>query len=273
MDDRERAAQAALFDHVRDRPLWPGGVVERQLERLRPRQIVALRDECPLIYIPVGTIEWHERHMPVGTDGFTAHGFSVRAAAVTGGVVYPTLYWGLDEYGTTRSGASRSGMDIAADMPLPGNIYRVGHETYSCLLADAVAECMRTGYRAVALVTGHGSRGQIHAIHRVANAANATSGHRSVMTFEAYSPAMTLLPDGSGHAGRAETSLIIGLHPELVDFNEAPPPGTPVIGGADARTHPIHGALTEADGARLVQACVDGLVARVQQLLAGLPTV
>ena len=271
MDDRDRAAQAALFDHVRDRPLWPSGVVERRLELLRPRQIVALRDECPLIYIPVGTVEWHERHMPVGTDGFTAHGFSVRAAAVTGGVVYPTLYWGLDEYGTTRSGASRSGMDIAADMPLPGNVYRVGHETYGRLLADAVAECLRTGYRAVALVTGHGSRGQIHAIHRVANATNAASGHACVVAVESFMPAMGMLPDGGGHAGRAETALILGLHPELVDFDEAPPADVPVIGADDARPHPVHGALTEADGARLVQACVDGLVARVQAMMASLP--
>lgn len=271
MDDRDRAAQAALFDHVRDRPLWPSGVVERRLELLRPRQIVALRDECPLIYIPVGTVEWHERHMPVGTDGFTAHGFSVRAAAVTGGVVYPTLYWGLDEYGTTRSGASRSGMDIAADMPLPGNIYRVGHETYGRLLADAVAECLRTGYRAVALVTGHGSRGQIHAIHRVANATNAASGHACVVAVESFMPAMGMLPDGGGHAGRAETALILGLHPELVDFDEAPPADVPIIGADDARPHPVHGALTEADGARLVQACVDGLVARVQAMMASLP--
>ena len=270
MDDRDRAAQAALFDHVRDRPVWPNGIVERRLELLRPRQIVALRDECPLIYIPVGTVEWHERHMPVGTDGFTAHGFSLRAAAITGGVVYPTLYWGLDEYGTTRSGASRSGMDIAADMPLPGNIYRVGHETYASLLADAVAECFRTGYRAVALVTGHGSRGQIHAIHRVANATNEAAGHRCVVAVESFMPAMGLLPDGGGHAGRSETALILGLHPELVDFDEAPPANVPVIGANDARPHPVHGALTESDGARLVQACVDGLVARVQAMMTAL---
>ena len=271
MDDRDRDAQAALFNHVRDRPLWPSGVVERRLEQLRPRQIVALRDECPLIYIPVGTVEWHERHMPVGTDGFTAHGFSLRAAAVTGGVVYPTLYWGLDEYGTTRSGASRSGMDIAADMPLPGNIYRVGHETYGRLLADAVAECLRTGYRAIALVTGHGSRGQIHAIHRVANATNASVGHTCVVAVESFMPAMGMLPDGGGHAGRAETALILGLHPDLVDFDEAPPPEVPVIGADDARPHPVHGALTAGDGARLVQACVDALVARVHSMIAGLP--
>lgn len=271
MDDHDRAAQSALFDHVRGLPVWPNGVVERRLELLRPRQIVALRDECPLIYIPVGTVEWHERHMPVGTDGFTAHGFSLRAAAITGGVVYPTLYWGLDEYGTTRSGASRSGMDIAADMPLPGNIYRVGHETYARLLADAVAECFRTGYRAVALVTGHGSRGQIHAIHRVANATNEDAGHRCVVAVESFMPAIGLLPDGGGHAGRAETALILGLHPELIDFSEAPPANVPVIGADDARPHPVHGALTESDGALLVQACVDGLVARVSEILRNLP--
>lgn len=267
MDDGDRATQAALFDHARDLPLWPGGIVDRRLERLRPRQIVALRDECPMIYIPLGTVEWHERHMPVGTDGFTAHGVSLRAAAVTGGVVYPPLFWGVDEYGTTVSGAIRSGMDIAADMPLPGNTYRVGHETYSRLVADAVAECLRTGYRAVAVVTGHGARGQVHAAHRAARIANEAAGHECVVAYEAYRPAMGMLPDGGGHAGRAETALVLGLHPELVDFREAPPAGVPVIGGDDARPHPVHGPVTEADGDRLVQACVDVLVRRVRSLL------
>ncbi len=271
MDDRDRVAQSALFDHVRDLPLWPGGAVERRLELLRPRQIVALRDECPLIYLPFGTIEWHERHMPVGTDGFTAHGISLRAAAITGGVVYPPLFWGLDDYGTTASGETRSGMDIAADMPLPGNVYRVGHETYGRLLAEAAGECFRAGYRSLALVTGHGARGQVHAIHRVALAANEVAGHRCAITFEAYGPAMRQLPDGGGHAGRAETALLMGLHPELIDFQELPPDGTPVLGASDPRPHPVHGAITAADGARLVQASVDGLVARVRHLLDGLP--
>ena len=82
---------------------------------------------------------------------------------------------------------------------------------------------------------------------------------------------MGILPDGGGHAGRSETALILGLHPELVDFRESPPAGESVLGGSDARAHPVHGPLTVADGNRLVQAAVDGLVARVRDAIEKMP--
>jgi creatinine amidohydrolase len=271
MNEKDRISQDALFTHSRELPLWPDGVIERRLEFLRPRQIVALRNECPVIYLPVGALEWHERHMPVGTDGMTAHGISLRAAAVTGGVVYPPLFWGVDDFGVSESGEIRSGMDIPADMPLPGNIFRIGHDTYGQLITEAVAEVFRAGYRVVALVTGHGAKGQTHTIYKVARARNNAAGYRAVVPMEAYAPAMGILPDGGGHAGRSETALILGLHPELVDFRESPPSGEPVLGGSDARAHPVHGPLTVADGNRLVQAAVDGLVARVRDAIDKMP--
>ena len=33
-------------------------------ERLRPAQIVARREACPVAYLPIGTIEWHGGHNP-----------------------------------------------------------------------------------------------------------------------------------------------------------------------------------------------------------------
>ena len=123
----------------------------------------------------------------------------------------------------------------------------------------------------VALVTGHGAKGQTHTIYKVARARNNAAGYRAVVPMEAYAPAMGILPDGGGHAGRSETALILGLHPELVDFRESPPSGEPVLGGSDARAHPVHGPLTVADGTRLVQAAVDGLVARVRDAIDKMP--
>ena len=271
MDPQELARQRALFDHVRDRPLWPDGHVERRLERLRPRQFVALRDEVPLMYLPVGTVEWHERHMPLGTDGFTAHDFSLRAAEETGGIVYPALYWGLDEYGTSRSGVIRSGMDTSADLPLPGSVYRIGHETYERLLMEAVGEIFRAGFKLVALITGHGARGQEHTIRKVALRFNEAAGYRCVICHSSWTFGMDAVPWGGGHAGGLETALALGLYPELVDFDELPARDVPLIGAAESRAHPEHGPVTPELAKRAVELSVRGLAAFVKDGLAALP--
>jgi len=50
-------------------------------ERLRPAQAVARRKRCPLAYLPLGIIEWHGPHNPLGLDGLGVHELCVRAAA------------------------------------------------------------------------------------------------------------------------------------------------------------------------------------------------
>lgn len=271
VDEDELTRQRALFDHARERPVWPDGRVERCLERLRPRQYVALRDEVPLMYLPVGTMEWHERHLPLGTDGFTAHDLAVRAADRTGGVVYPALYWGLDEYGTSPSGVIRSGMDTGADLPLPGSIYRIGHQTYEQLLMEAVAEIFRAGFKLVALITGHGARGQEHTIRKVALRYNEAAGYRCVLAHNSWTFGREAIPWGDGHAGRLETALILGLHPELVDTAELPRAETPLVGAAESRAHQEHGPVTQALAQKVVETAVERMAAFVSEGLSALP--
>jgi len=40
-----------------------------QYERLRPSEVKSLRHQCPIVYIPVGSLEWHGVQNPLGTDG------------------------------------------------------------------------------------------------------------------------------------------------------------------------------------------------------------
>lgn len=269
VEPSETSRVQELFEGASGRPLWPEGAIERRVERLRPRQFVALRNETPLMFLPVGTMEWHERHMPLGTDGFTAHDLSLRVAARTGGLVYPALHWGLDEYGTSASGTIRSGMDIAADLPLPGSIYRIGHETYERLLMEATAEIFRAGFKLVALITGHGSRGQQHTIRKVALRFNEAAGYRCVIAHDSWSFGNDAMPWGGGHAGLLETALMMGLHPDLVDPAELPGMDTALVGAAESRMHPEHGPVTP----ELARAVVDTAVERMTEfVLDGLRT-
>jgi creatinine amidohydrolase len=64
---------------------------EVRLELLLPHEIRARLNDRAVVYLPLGTIEWHCEHLPVGLDALTAHGVCLGAATQDGGLVYPAL--------------------------------------------------------------------------------------------------------------------------------------------------------------------------------------
>ena len=50
------------------------GAASRQLELLRPHEIRDRLAERSVVYLPLGTIEWHCEHLPVGLDAFPRNG-------------------------------------------------------------------------------------------------------------------------------------------------------------------------------------------------------
>ena len=70
-----------------------------QYERLRPAQIVERREACPVAYLPIGTIEWHGEHNPVGLDTLKMHALLAECAGEIGGLFKgedPFLFSGDD---------------------------------------------------------------------------------------------------------------------------------------------------------------------------------
>jgi len=51
-----------------------------QFELMRPPQIVEARRRCPVAYLPLGPLEWHGPHTPMGTDAIHAHRVAVETA-------------------------------------------------------------------------------------------------------------------------------------------------------------------------------------------------
>ena len=66
-----------------------------QYELLRPSEVKSLQAQCPVVYIPVGSLEWHGVQNPLGTDGLKAHAICCESAMRYGGVVLPTLFLGI----------------------------------------------------------------------------------------------------------------------------------------------------------------------------------
>ncbi|MCJ7647381.1 MAG: creatininase family protein, partial [Candidatus Lokiarchaeota archaeon] len=47
---------------------------------LNPQEFKQRISEAPIAYLPLGTLEWHGRHMPLGADGLISSGFFIELA-------------------------------------------------------------------------------------------------------------------------------------------------------------------------------------------------
>jgi len=63
---------------------------------LTPSQFRARLAAAPIAYLPLGTLEWHSEHLPLGTDGIISGGFFDALASRVGGIVLPMLFLGPD---------------------------------------------------------------------------------------------------------------------------------------------------------------------------------
>jgi creatinine amidohydrolase len=177
----------------------------RQLELLRPGQISEEMARCPRIWMPLGTIEYHSHHLPVGLDGLQAHGLCLDAADLAGGLVYPPLWWG--------TGGGHGAYPWTLMMP--------GAEEIASILRFTLMRLMQLGVRQVVLFTGHFADEQLAMIRDVATKWNAAGGPMTVLALGVNgNPGASLPPD---HAGRFETTLLAAYHPTRVDLSLLPP--------------------------------------------------
>jgi creatinine amidohydrolase len=174
--------------------------MSRQIERLRPHQIEAALSERSLIYLPLGTIEWHCQHLPVGLDGLTAHGLCLRAAEGTGGLVWPVLYYG--------TGGGHGAFPWTVMMP-----DRVEIEA---LLTRTVQRLGQLGVAEVVLFSGHFADEQLQMIDAFAEGWNAQGILPRIKAFAVNRANVPGLPPD--HAGLFETTLLDGLTEGLIDL-------------------------------------------------------
>jgi creatinine amidohydrolase len=202
-----------------------------QIELLRPHEIEAALGITATVYMPLGTIEWHSHHLPVGLDGLTAHGVCVRAALAAGGLVYPTLYFG------TGGGHGE----------YPWTVMMPDGDEISGLLRQALHRLHEFGVRKVVLFSGHFAPEQLDMIATLAAAWNARSSEMTVIARGInMAEGLSISPD---HAGIFETTMLYALWPNRVDLAELAPldPEHAVIDDFDDarhdRTHPLWGVF------------------------------
>lgn len=226
-------------------------------EELRPAEFVEQVNTFPVAYLPLGTLEWHGLHLPIGSDGIQSRGVFEELASEIGGVVLPMLFLGPDSV-VTGSDASREhanlngvsrmeaaqpapvyiGMDhhsFEAGMPqqLEGSAYHIEAALFDALLDTVLWNLSRAGFK---VVVGHGHGPSTNAFQ---NGKARFLERFGLQTFTLWELGETG-PEGiqSDHAATNETSLVMALRPDLADLSLLLPDEIPIgIWGEDPRMH------------------------------------
>jgi len=195
---------------------------EVRWEYLPPKEFAAAVAECPVCYLPLGTLERHGSHLPLGLDGLKAYGLCLRAAQQHGGVVLPPLHWGTHGWWAEEYRHGLEGDRPTRKQP-PGSVY-LQEGLLMNLLLSMFREVEYAGFKVIVALTGHYPDNHLQAVKHAA-AQYMVDSSVQVWALAEYELSGEV-EVGRDHAGKWETSLMMALHPELVKMDRCPDPDT-----------------------------------------------
>lgn len=219
-------------------------------------------DNSSIVYIPMGALEFHGPHLPIGLDGLTAHGVCISSAEKTGGVVLPPIYQG--------TGGEHSDYPWTLMMPTDDAI--------RANLTATLSRLQSLGVKKTLILSGHFANEQRALLVEIADQWTAQNPNGMVLICVTLGDFNThaIEPD---HAATFESMLLSALSPELVhierlpDFKERPsidPEGNSFGPHRHDRNHALWGAfgpdprLAEMDKSQeLLDSAVQWLVSLV----------
>lgn len=187
---------------------------------LLPHEFRKRLKERPLAYLPLGTLEWHGEHMPLGSDAIISEALMVQCAREYGGIVMPPIHLGPDRAQMQEDGSYLVGMDYDKrtyePRQLDGSCYWVPQGTFLILIDSILEQIRRAGFKAV-FADGHGpSRNSW-----VANIPE-REARFGLKLFGATPDVKFDWRSQRDHAARNETSQVMAARPELVDMTQLP---------------------------------------------------
>lgn len=158
----------------------------------------------PVLLLPVGAVEPHGPHAPLGTDEIISAGMCARAAQRLADdpdvhvLVLPTL-----NYGVTRFASA-----------FPGAV-SVSEATLHALVTDVCGALVAQGFTRIVVVNNHFEPAHVTTLRT----ATAEAGVAYLDLVRRHNAARLTdeFRSGACHAGQYETSLVLADHPGLVD--------------------------------------------------------
>lgn len=193
-----------------------------RIEQLNWKEYDArVREQEPVIFLPVGALEQHGPHLPMNCDEVIPREISEEAARIVNGLVAPSLFYGYKSQPRTGGGNH-----------FPGTT-SLSAEAMITSVRDVITEFARHGARRLVLMDGH-SENTMFIIEGIDLALRdlfrdgVTDMKILRIGYYEFTSAETekvVWPDGFPswpleHAGVMETSVMLYRHPELVDMSK-----------------------------------------------------
>lgn len=170
----------------------------------------AVKDAQGVCLLPMGCMERHGHHLPLGTDMFTARELCGRAAALEPAIIFPDFFF----------------TQILEARHYPGTL-GIEPELMLSLLESTCREIARNGLKKILLVNAHGGNTNLVQFFLQAQLASP----RDYVVYTANPPLTpeehTIIAEHwsdlpSDHAGEGETSTILSIRPDLVHLDAIP---------------------------------------------------
>lgn len=181
------------------------GIPFKMEELTSPQFVKAVELSGGVCVIPLGIIEKHGPHLPLGTDLFESREAATTAAKKEYAVVYPPYFVG----------------QIFEARHQPGAV-AYSNELMWKMLEETCNELSRNGLKKIVLVNGHGGNSSF--LQYFCQSQLAARKDYIVVLFQertnpAYSKEIESLKKAKldGHAGEEETAMMSYIRPDLVD--------------------------------------------------------
>ena len=245
-------------------------------EDLLPEQFYEELGRTPLAYFAAGAMEEHGLHNPLGTDYRQDYEVCLRAAEITGGIVFPPVPFapaGIPGY--SRAELRRA----CPDKLFPPSLW-ISREACELLYTELLESLADLGFKACVALGGHYPADlllqdlcQRHA-GRIGGMAFWGGGTVALLNDDDFLAKLEQRePNSGGHGMMWETSLIMAIRPDRVELPRATriqdsPLPSQLKGNAPesmARLADANVALGEELLARMVEVAVG----KARELLAG----
>jgi len=157
----------------------------------------------PVVIVPVGALEAHGPHLPLGADQLQAEATAAALAERIDALVAPTVAYG------SAPGARK----------FPGTV-SLSIAELETHVEGVLAELARSGVRRLLVLSGHAERGHMAALREAADRAMQRRPGTKIVVLSDYDFVYELRgkesPANDGHAGLLETSRVMALAPDAV---------------------------------------------------------
>jgi len=177
------------------------------LDELSTTEAAQAAKEGKVVIFPIGSVEEHGNHLPLGTDSVQPEYIATEVAKRTGCLIAPPFRYGICN--ATRNFA--------------GTI-TIQFDTLYKLALDVLSELVRNGFYRIIVMSGHAGNSHMVALRLAAQeivAKNAPRGKKvRIMVLSDFDFAEELAAEladpKDGHAGTIETARMMAIRPELI---------------------------------------------------------